>query len=182
MSPTSAQDLMERRAAALAKPHQEVREAGTTGVVTVSVAGGRRYAVQLEHVRRVLRNTGLSRLPASAGELVGLIIVKGEAVPVADLGAVLGVSGPDVTRPLVVVLDDGSSPLGLLVDEVIETMQLPADDVRRRDQVGTQGTCVELGIGPDGVVLLDCDLLLADVRLNGTAGAPPPATRPAHHP
>lgn len=180
MSPPSAQDLLERRAAALAKAPQEAQEGETTGVVIVSVAGGRRYAVQLQHVRRVVRNTGLCRLPASASDLVGLVLVKGEAVPVTDLAAVLGVSGTDAARPLVLVVDNGSSPLGLLVDEVIEAMQLPVDDVRRRDQDVTQGTALELGIGPDGVVLLDCDLLLADLRLNSTAGPPPPASRPAH--
>lgn len=180
MSPTSAQDLMERRAAALATAPQDAREGDTAGVVIVSVAGGRRYAVQLEHVRRVVRNTGLCRLPASASELVGLVIVKGEAVPVADLGAVLGVSGTDAARPLVVVLDNGSSPLGLLVDEVIEAAQLPVGDVRRRDQHVSEGTALEVGIGPDGVVLLDGDLLLDDVRLNSRAGPPPPASRPAH--
>lgn len=182
MSLTPAQHLMEQRAVALASPPQEA-EGETTGVVVVSVAGGRRYAVESRLVLRVVRNTGLCRLPGSTSELVGLILVKGEAVPVADLGVVLGVSGADITRPLVMVLDDDSSPLGLLVDEVVEATQLPDHDVRRVEEPTADGTVVELGISPDGVVLLDSRLLLADVRLTVPAArhvaAPRSMTRSA---
>lgn len=171
---------MEQRAATLASPPSGAEEGEKTGVVIVSVAGGRRYAVESKRVLRVVRNPGLCRLPASMSELFGLILVKGEPVPVADLGVVLGVSGADPTRPLVVVLDDHASPLGLLVDEVVEATQLPDSDVRRVDRSTADGMVMELGITPDGVVLLDSQLLLDDIRLTIPAASHLAAARPAN--
>lgn len=177
----SVDALLARRATALARPVGETSEIPTRDVVVMSVAGGKRYAVATRHVQQVVRNEGLCRLPGSSTELLGLLLVKGEAVPVADLASVLGLTGADHTRQLAVVLDDGHSPVGLLVDEVLTTARLPERELRlaETDGLDAERASVELGITTDGVVLLDGALLLSDPRLDLRAAATATFLRPA---
>lgn len=160
MAGPNARQLLERRAAALAQRPTQESVVATIEVVTVSV-GGRRYAVEVRHISRILRTSHLCRLPEEGGELVGLVVAGGAAVPVADLGSMLGLSGPARTRPFVVLLDGADLPLGLLVDavdsfgHVVEMAAIASPDVSDRTAP------VERGITSDGAVLLDAEVLLA---------------------
>ena len=154
-------ELLERRAAALAMPSEPEDDTAGLDVVTV-VAGGVRYAFETRHVRRVVRNAGLCRLPAAAGDLLGLVLVNGDAVPVMDLAAVLGPTQADRTRPLVLLLDGGHPPLGLLVDEVESSRRLARTELTEVTDEPDGTRSVERGITEDGLVLLDAGLLLAD--------------------
>lgn len=129
----------------------------TVEVVTVRV-GARRYALEARHISRILRNSHLCRLPEDGGELVGLVVAGGEAVPVADLGSLLGLSGPDRSRPFLVLLGGADLPLGLLADEV-ESFGHAVEATANESP--DQTAPVERGITADGVVLLDGDALLA---------------------
>ena len=168
--------LLEERAAALARPQDETADQALTDVVVMSVAG-RRYAVKTEHVRRVVPAASLSRLPATAGQLVGLVPVEGDAVPVADLATLLGLAAGGGPRPLAVVLGGRESPVGLLVDEVLSAVSVPDTDLRLSEGEGGARRGVELGITSTGVVLLDGSALLDDARLN-TSTSPVPSVPP----
>lgn len=166
----------------LARPVASLHEEASVDVVVVAVAGGRRYAVEIGHVRQVVRAQALSRLPASGSDLVGLVPVQGEAMPVADLATVLGLAAADPTRPLALVLaGDHHPPVGLLVDEVITTSSLPGSEVRAQHAPDGAGTTLERGIAPDGVVLLDGAALLADPRLRVPLSTSTPQTDPDPH-
>ena len=176
-SDDDARQVLERRAAELAEQATEESETPTVEVVNVTVAGGRCYAVETSHVRQILRNDRLCRLPAEGGELVGLFLVKDGAVPVADLGSLLGLSEPDCSRPFVLLLDGKHPPLGLLVDGVQSSGRLSEAELRLRPGGPDEAPSFERGITADGVVLLDAEILLTDARLARPARAPGPATR-----
>lgn len=167
-SAPDARQLLERRAAALAQRPARETAVATLEVVTVTV-GGRRYALEARHISRILRTAHLCRLPDDGGELVGLVVAGGAAVPVADLGSLLLLSGPDPTRPFVVLLGGTDLPLGLLVDEV-ESFGGIVEMALGVPTTGPEGTApdqtdqtapVEHGITADGVVMLDAEALLA---------------------
>lgn len=168
------QDLLERRAALLARPVDLAHEEARLDVVVVTVAGGRRYALEVRHVRQVVRGEALSWLPASGSDLVGVVPVQGEAVPVADLAAVLGLAAADPARPLVLVLAGDHPPVGLLVDDVLTTMSLPESEVRSHHASEAEAATSERGITRDGIVLLDAAALLADRRLSVSASPSDP--------
>jgi chemotaxis signal transduction protein len=132
----------------------------------VVAVAGRQYAIKTRHVRRVVPAASMSRLPTSAGQLIGLVPVEGDAVPVADLAALVGLAAADATRPLAVVLGGREPPVGLLVDEVITATTVPDTDLRLGETGQTERRGVELGVTSTGVVLLDGPALLADERLN----------------
>lgn len=155
-------ELLERRAAELAMPAEPEDDSALLDVIVVQVAGGARYAFETGHVRRVVRNAGLCRLPGAAGQLLGLVLVNGDAVPVMDLAAVLGLTQPDRARPFVLLLDGGLPPLGLLVDEVESSRRLARAELTEVIDDTDGAGSVERGITSDGVVLLDAELLLTD--------------------
>lgn len=157
--------LLERRAVALAEPIDVGPQGPTLEILTVTLEGGRAYALETRHIAQILRNTRLCRLPAEGGELIGLTLVKGAAVPVADLGALLELSPPDPSRPFVLLLDGGHLPLGLLVDDVVSFGQLTEAEVRPSAGEAADTRPVERGVTAGGLVLLDVDLLLAHARL-----------------
>lgn len=162
--------VLERRAAALARPPATSHEEADVDVVVFTVAGGKRYALEVRYVRQVVRGEGLALLPASGSELVGIIPRQGEAVPVADLAAVLDLAAPDPHRPLVIVLAGEHPPIGLLVDDVLTATSLARAEIRWQSTPET--AAVERGVTSEGVVVLDGAALLTDPRLRVTASVP----------
>ncbi|MGH3372133.1 MAG: chemotaxis protein CheW [Nocardioidaceae bacterium] len=133
----------------------------------------------MRYVRLVVRNRGARRLPASAGAMVGLTLVRGDAVPLLDLASVLGVGGVDLGRDLVVVIDGEHPALGLLVDEVVATESVPDEQLRSVAAGPENAAGLERAVTPHGVVLLDAEVLLSGHHLDSptrrpSPGAPPP--------
>jgi chemotaxis signal transduction protein len=158
----SAVDILRHRAAVLAERPDADDEHGQRIEVTVLEVAGARCAVRTRHVRRVVRNDRVARLPASASLLVGAVTDGGEVVPVADLAAVLEIGRADLRRPFTIVLGAENARLGLLVDAVIEVTTWHAADVRVVRQASPHGG--DLNLGPDDAVVLDGDDLLEDPR------------------
>lgn len=187
MSSLSAkQQLLERRAAKLASDSREECRVPAPEVSTfvTLVTEGQRYAIEARYAVRVLPNEKLCRLPAEAGELVGLVTVGGESVPVADLASLLGTARPDRSRPFVVLIDGAGHPLGLLADEV-ESDRMSAAGGRVSIVGSDDPSSLERGVTADGAVLLDTVRLLEDQRLSRFARPPRPAldvARPSRYP
>jgi len=149
-------DVMAARAAALARPVEVVDEHDSVEVVTVEVSGGASFAIEASYVREVMRNDHLRRLPGGTGALLGVVPSRGEAVPVADLGALLGLCPPSQNRPMVVVLEHESAPLGLLVERVTQVAEWRRADLRAT----VLPRMAAVGVGPTHTTVLDGAALL----------------------
>lgn len=180
-SDAGARRLLERRAAELARRPPVPMQAPQVEILTVRVAG-HTYGIEGRHVRRILCNDRLCRLPTGAWALIGLAAVGGESVPVADLAAVLGVGPADRARPFLVVLHASRRPLALLVDEAASLERRPQVTVRRPAGAAETAPRLERGVTPDGVVILDVPALLNAAETTGYAigaatAAPSPQPR-----
>jgi purine-binding chemotaxis protein CheW len=156
--------LLQQRAVALAQPTEKPESSAGTDVLILSVAG-RRLALESRYVRQVVRSGALSRLPASTTELIGLTVVHGEAVPVADLGSLLGLGSGELRR-FTLILGVDEPPIGVLVDAVLTADTLPRDSLDTAHVHPRQSAPLEVGITPDGAVILDGRALLDDDRLH----------------
>ncbi|RIK16244.1 MAG: hypothetical protein DCC50_05605 [Acidobacteria bacterium] len=178
MSPArtaGGQEVLVRRAQALAGPAPSPAAGVDDALVVVSVEDSARYALPAARVRQVLPRVAPCPLPTGCEALVGLVVTRGQVVPVADLATLLTGAPSRTSRNHVVILDDAVRPVGFLVDEV-DTVQLPA--------VATSGAETSLGnhVGVatvatlrGGVVLLDASALLLDERLSVPRPAEPDA-------
>ncbi len=146
------------------------------------------FAVPVELVREILDMRQPFRIPEAPAHLVGLIDVRGQAVPVIDLRLKLGLPPRDAgadTRILVldVPVEGRSLSLGLIADRVFEVTALDAGSIGPPPDIGTTWRCDYIeGIGRRGdsfVVIFDLSRLLSseDVALLRSAG--PRAAAPA---
>ena len=88
--------------------------------------GGERYALPIDDVVEVTRIGDLTPVPGAPDAVLGVQKLRGQVVPVVDLGAVVGMSRSQ-QRGSVVVVDDSGQPAGLAVDALLDVADLVAE-------------------------------------------------------
>ena len=136
--------------------------------LTLGVAG-ELFAAPVEKVQEILDVRAISRLPQGPANLLGMIDVRGQGVPVVDLRMTLGLTAAeDDTNTRIVVLSvetaAGTMTMGMRADRVYEVTVLDAAELDPAPVVaGTwTGRCIA-GIGRRNgafVTVLDLDRLL----------------------
>jgi chemotaxis signal transduction protein len=94
------------------------------------------FAIDSAAVIEVLRDRGLTRVPLAASGVLGLAHLRGRIVPVVDPAGRLGVArgqGRPRTHLIVALGDDW---YGLLVDEMLDVIEIPAARIERPTAVG----------------------------------------------
>lgn len=81
--------------------------------------GGERYALPLRDVAEVARIGPLTPVPGAPHAVLGVHNLRGQVIPVVDLGSVLGVRAGEELRSVVIV-DDAGDPAALAVDVVLD--------------------------------------------------------------
>lgn len=162
-SAAAATVILKERARVLARPLANDTKVVNLVLLDFTVAG-KSYAVEVGHVREILAQSNVSRLPWAVPTIAGVMNVHGEIVPVADIGRVLGVGDTDAQGP-VIILDGGGNLLGLRVDSVDSVTTIPANTlvIPEGDAARVAGDLV-LGLTPSAVVL-DARALYTDPRL-----------------
>ena len=129
------------------------------------------FALPVETVREILDMCEISKLPNSPPQLLGMIDVRGTAVPVIDLRTKFGLPRIDATpstRILVleVPAQNRMRLIGLVADRVFEVTSLDGDRLDPAPETGCRWRPDHIaGIGrrvDKFVVVLDLERLLAD--------------------
>ncbi len=138
--------------------------------VTLGV-GTEIFAAPVTRVQEILDMRPIARLPQAPPNLLGMIDVRGQGIPVLDLRLTLGMTDAEDnenTRILVLSLNaaNGETVIGLRADRVFEVTVLDSDTLEPPPAVqnGWSGHCIE-GIGRRNgnfVTVLDLDRLLGD--------------------
>ena len=109
-------------------------ETGPARSLLVFFLGVEGFAVDLAHVRRVLRPDRIARVSGAAPEVLGLMNCQGEVLCVLDLRRILS-PGKETAPPaategkFIVVLRHGEKEAGFLVDAVRDVLELSASSV-----------------------------------------------------
>lgn len=125
------------------------------------------YALHLDGVREILRMVALSELPDAPAWIAGALNLRGVVIPVVDLRARLGL--PPVTAGLrtpIVVAEREAGPVGLIADEVVELLTVPATAVSSADGL-TAGRTLVTAVARAGdrtLPVISADELLAGAR------------------
>lgn len=90
------------------------------------------FAVAAADVVEVLRSRRPAHVPLAAAGVLGLVQLRGRIVPVIDPAAPLGVVRDAPGRPLAhLVIAVGDDWYGLVVDEMLDVIEIPAERVER---------------------------------------------------
>jgi purine-binding chemotaxis protein CheW len=157
---------LQRRAAALAA-------AGKLEVVQAKIEligfalGSQRCALETSCVVEVRRPCELTRLPGAPGHWLGVTNLRGDILPVFDLGDLLGLgrSAPS-ERTRMLVLGEAEPELAVQVDAVFQIESVAESEVL--DPAGSgfaSGLDFVRGVTRDALVVLNGAALLADPQL-----------------
>lgn len=160
MTATAPDEVLRRRARALARPLESTEDVGAAHQVMRFRLGEQGYAVPLDAIRQVVPLTGAARLPRAAWPLVALAPVGGRIVPVVALDRSTAGAGLPAGTGWVLAVATGETVVCLPADEVTELVDLRDVDVT----VDGDGSSHARGLTRDGDVLLDVDGLLASVE------------------
>ncbi len=148
-------------------------------VLTLMLGDGGCFAIDIFVVREILDYTDITRLPRMPAHVRGVIDVRGEAVPVVDLGVKLGF-GPVHqtlnTRIVIVEQPDGDGRIrlvGALTEAVKEVLELDAAAIAPPPSMGAavDHACIE-GISRHNgrfIVLLDTARVFSADDVQGLA-------------
>lgn len=109
--------------------------------LTFSVAG-ERLAMSISAVKEIIETPQVTRVPMTPDYIRGVINLRGNVVPVIDLGARLGRGVLTLTKRSCIVLvevkagEDGHV-LGMLVDEVNNILDIPLQNVKPPPDFGS---------------------------------------------
>ncbi|WP_304165905.1 chemotaxis protein CheW [Phenylobacterium aquaticum] len=93
--------------------------------------GDQEFCVDIMQVREIRGWTQATPLPRAPNYIKGVINLRGAVLPVVDLGARLGLAVTEVTaRHVVMVVNQGSRTLGLLVEAVSDILNMTEDMIQ----------------------------------------------------
>jgi purine-binding chemotaxis protein CheW len=142
-----------------------------TRKLVVCALGAEEYGLPIEHVREIVRFVEPRHVASDVPWMLGVISLRGRLVPVHDLAVRLGV----VTSPAgvrsrspegetrvpasakLVIVDTGEEPVGVLVDDVVEVLQV--DEAQLESVPSGEGRIAR--VGDRLVLLLDGEELVA---------------------
>src|SRR4029079_2957144 len=87
--------------------------------VVLFEAAGERLALPAAQVMEIVRPPTITRVPHSPPNLLGVANLRGRVLPVVSLPVLLGHAPVEASRATRIVVVDGASPVGLVVDAVL---------------------------------------------------------------
>lgn len=125
--------LLESERIRAAEGKEDLLDAAPPRSFLVLCIGPEQYAVDLAHVRMILKPEAFAKVPGAAPEILGLMNCHGEVLCVIDMRKIVKVP-PEVEatpgrEPLVVVLSLSGKEAGFLVDGVDDVLEVPGSAV-----------------------------------------------------
>ena len=130
---------------------------------------GEEYAVRVDDVKEIIRPQKTTLVPRTPGFVVGIISLRGVILPVFDMKKRLGFEETGRTKTArVIIVSDGGSPLGILVDRVTGVARLKMGEIEPPPAVigGVESEYLH-GVGRQGDRLL---ILMNTQRVLGMEG------------
>jgi purine-binding chemotaxis protein CheW len=167
LSPQRAREVMDARAAALARAPDEAAGAAETREVLSFQIATERYAIDTRIVREVQRQPEATPVPGTPGFVLGVANLRGEMLALFDLGEFLSIGLPRrELSPWLIVLGEERAEFGIVCDAVLEVHSLRGDALHPAPgSLAAAAREVVTGVTSDALIVLDGEKLLADPRL-----------------
>ena len=136
--------------------------------------GGDQYGLAVTQTREILDLVPVTKIPRTPAEMLGVINLRGQVVPIVDMQRKLGLAGSsDNENHCIIVVEIQVEAelltIGLLVTEVREVIELTDDLIEPAPRLGTRlKTDFIRGMAKSGdafIVLLDMDRIFNAAEL-----------------
>lgn len=154
------------------------QKAGELGQYLTFELAGQGYALDLMHVREIVEYGALTKVPRTPAAIRGVVNLRGNVMPVVDLGLIFGLkSGPITTRTCIIVVEtiyEGErGVMGVMADAVSKVTQWPSAELLPPPAFGMRVRVDFIkGMAKAAekfVILLDINRVLSNVELNANA-------------
>ncbi len=133
------------------------------------------YAIDIMNVQEIVRIQQITKIPNAPHYIEGIINLRGNILPVIDVRARFGLPPkPRSEQNRIVVVNDGKTTKGLIVDSVSEVLRTytdnisdPPETVRLREEGYFKGV-VSLDDGKRVILLIDINTLLRERAVPST--------------
>lgn len=161
---------LQERARVLALPLEETAKSERVPLAGFRL-GDERYAIEARYVREIFMLRHTTPLPLAPPPFIALANLRGEILPVVDLGQLVGLETGEAERPFAVALGQDGLELAIAVTAVDEAIKTPLSTLQQSGPL-IRGQLAEwqLGVTSDAIIVLDGGALLADPRLACEAG------------
>ena len=139
------------------------------------LVGQESFAISILDVKEIIEISNVTRVPMTPDYIHGVINLRGNVVPVVDLSARLGHGCTQINKRSCIVLVeievvDSSQLIGMLVDEVKEILEIPAENIQPAPDFGTDirtEFIQAMGrVGDDFIILLAINRVLSVEELS----------------
>ncbi len=130
------------------------------------------YGLEILKVRDVIGLMEITRVPKTSDYIRGVINLRGKVIPVVDLKVKFGMDPIDLAEQTVIIVvqfpsGDHKLTMGILVDEVLEVLDIPAGQIEPPPHFGKEGIDTDfiLGVGRSEeriIFLLDIGKVLSE--------------------
>lgn len=130
------------------------------------VVGSQLFAFPLQSVVEVARMVAITKLPDADPDLEGVIDVRGDLVPVADLRKRFGAGSAEDVGGRMLIVSDGHRLTALVVDDVLGVLEAPELEQSPRHAERTSGIA---RMDDSLVVVLDVGEYISNIRPSASA-------------
>ena len=131
--------------------------------------GEEEYALPVTSVQEIIHYTQPRAVASEAHWIQGVISLRGKIIPVADLGARLGLVTERNEAGKIVVVESGSVTAGVVVDDVDEVLTIEDEQLDAVPAAGTDAIDGIVKIDDRLIILLDLDSLFGGIDLAAAA-------------
>jgi purine-binding chemotaxis protein CheW len=128
--------------------------------------GMEEYAIDILKVQEIRVQEATTRIAGAPDAFAGVVNLRGSIVPVADLGALIGLERAKSEKKVVIILRLSGQVIGMLVDQVNDVLAIAAETIQPLPPMVALSARHARGIGVDNgrmLIILDAESLL-----NGT--------------
>jgi purine-binding chemotaxis protein CheW len=129
---------------------------------------GEEYGIGIAYVTEIVGMQRVMQVPDVPSFIKGVINLRGKVIPVMDVRCRFGMEEkPYTERTVIIVLDIENIPIGLVVDNVSEVLEIPEANIDQPPQFGNSrgGHGLIRGLGKSGdrvAIIIDIHRLVSD--------------------
>lgn len=108
--------------------------------------GGELHGCDIRLVEEVVTKRQIHPLPDVPPHLLGMLLLRGEMVPVMDIAPALGLALAAGKAPSILVIGIGDARIGVAAEAVHEVLEVPGDAIRPAPHTGGDRDAYVLGV------------------------------------
>ena len=143
--------------------HSTLEESKNTDQIITFKIADEEYGLEILRVKEVIQLKEITKLPKTQQWVKGIINLRGDVIPIIDLGSKFGIKGEKAGSGRVIVVEVDKKSMGMLVDSVSHVIRIDGDQIDSMPLFGgTTGSYVR-GVAKMGdrlIVLINIDKIL----------------------